>query len=77
MGNAVLSKIWTRIAGPILYDGNQCSPIVLETKVRSQVDSKDLLDASLLNTLHYKVRTEGKWSNPGKRVAPSSRPTYI
>ena len=30
------------------------------------------LDASLLNTQHYKVRV--KWSNPGKSVAPSPTP---
>ena len=33
---------------------------------------KMVLDASLLNTQHYKVRI--KWSNPGKGVAPSSTP---
>ena len=32
------------------------------------------LDASLLNTQHYKVRV--KWSNPGKEVAPSPTPLY-
>ena len=26
---------------------------------------------SLHNTHHYKVQIKGKWSNPGKRVAPS------
>ena len=31
-----------------------------------------VLDATLLNTQHYKVRI--KWSNPGKGVAPSSTP---
>ena len=34
-------------------------------------DSKIVLDASLLNTQHYKVRIKGKWSNPVKRVVPS------
>ncbi len=29
-----------------------------------------ILDASLLNTQHYKVQIKGKWSNPGKGVAP-------
>ena len=33
---------------------------------------KMVIDGSLLNTQHYKVRIKGKWSNPGKRVAPSS-----
>ena len=27
--------------------------------------------AFLLNTQHYKIRIKAKWSNPGKRVAPS------
>ena len=35
---------------------------------------KTLLDASLLNPQHYKIRVKGKWSNPGKRVVPS--PTH-
>ena len=43
-------------------------------QVQSQVESyqtlkKMVLDATLLNTQHYKVRV--KWSNPGKGVAPS------
>ena len=29
---------------------------------------KVLLDAFLLNSLHYKVRIKGKWNNTGKRV---------
>ena len=33
---------------------------------------KMLLDKYL--TLHYKVRIKGKWSNPGKGVAPSPIP---
>ena len=28
-----------------------------------------VLDAYLFNTQHYKVQIQGKWSNPGKRVA--------
>ena len=32
---------------------------------------KMLLDATLLNTQHYKVRIKVKWSNPGKGVVPS------
>ena len=35
---------------------------------------KMVLDASLLNTLHYKVRIKGKRSNSGKGIAPSSTP---
>ena len=32
---------------------------------------KMVVDASLLNTRHYKVRIKAKWSHPEKRVAPS------
>ena len=35
---------------------------------------KMVLDASLLNTQHFKVWIKGKWSNPGKGVAPSPTP---
>ena len=35
---------------------------------------KMVLDTSLLNTQHYKVRIKGKLSNPGKGEAPSSTP---
>ena len=30
-----------------------------------------VLDVSLLNTQHYKVRIKGRWSYPGKGVASS------
>ena len=33
---------------------------------------KMALDTCLLNNQQYKVRIKGKWSNPGKGVAPSS-----
>ena len=52
-----------------------CSPMVrgdrgsisvrVITKLKIMV-----LDASLLNPQHYKVRFKGKWSNPEKGVAP-------
>ena len=50
-----------------------CSPNTQETGVQSQVDSyqrlkKIVLDASLLNPQHYKVRV--KCSSRGKGVAP-------
>ena len=42
----------------------ECSPMALETKVQSQVASyqrqKMVLDASLLNTQHYKVPIKSK-----------------
>ena len=35
---------------------------------------KMVLDDSLLNTQHYKVRIRGKWSNPGKGIGTSPTP---
>ena len=35
---------------------------------------KMVLDTSLLNTQHYKVRIKVKWSNPGNGVAPFPTP---
>ena len=35
---------------------------------------KMVLDASLLNTQHYKIQTQLKWSNPEKGVVPSPTP---
>ena len=35
---------------------------------------KMVLHASLLNTQHYKIWIEGKWSNPEKRLVPSPTP---
>ena len=35
---------------------------------------KMVLDATLLNTQHYKVKIKAKWNNPGKGVAPN--PTF-
>ena len=37
---------------------------------------KMVIDASLLNTQHFKVWIKGKWSNPEKGVAPSPTPQY-
>ena len=53
--------------------------MVHETGVQSQVEScqnlkKMVLDASLLNTQHYKVRTKNKQNKPGNRVAPFPTP---
>ena len=45
------------------------SPRSIHTK-----DFKIVLDASLLNTQHYKLRIKGKWSNPGESVAPFPTP---
>ena len=53
----------------------ECSPMVQETGVQSQVvipkTQKMVLDATLLNTQHYKVRIKGKVE---KGVASSSPP---
>ena len=38
---------------------------------------KIVLDAFLLSTQHYKARINGKWNNPGKRVAPAPIPRCI
>ena len=50
-----------------------CSSMAWETGVQSN-HTKDfkkmLLDISLLNTQHYKVRIKVKSSNPGKGVSP-------
>ena len=35
---------------------------------------KLVLDATLLNSQHHKVRIKVNWSNPGKGVAPSLTP---
>ena len=41
-----------------------------------QTLKKMVLDATLLSTQHYKVRSRVKWSNPGNGVAPSPTPWY-
>ena len=53
----------------------ECSPMVQETSVQSQVKSYQRLKKSYLMppclTLSIiKVQIKGKWSNPGKGVAP-------
>ena len=57
----------------------ECSPMARESWVQSQVESyqrlkKMVLDASLLNTQHYKVRIKGKVEQSREGVAPS--PTH-
>ena len=54
--------------------------MVLETTVQSQVESyqrlkKIVLDTSLLNTQHYKLRIKSKRNNLGKEM-PSPTPRY-
>ena len=55
------------------------SPMAREIWVQSQVESyqrlkKMVLDASLLNTQHYKVRIKGKVEQSREGVAPSPTP---
>ena len=52
----------------------ECSPMARETWVQSQVESyqrlkKMVLDASLLNTQHYKVRIKGKVEQSRERIS--------
>ena len=63
----------------IWFQGLECSPMARETWVQSQVESyqrlkKMVLDASLLNTQHYKVRIKGKVEQFREGVAPSPTP---
>ena len=44
------------------------------TRLSDTKDSKMALDASLINSQHYKVRINVKWSNLGIGVAPSFTP---
>ena len=56
--------------------------LIKELGVQSQVESYQkflnmVLDASLLNTQHYKEWIKGKQRNPGKGVAPSLTPHVV
>ena len=56
---------WVHIITGPLAKWVECSPIVQETRVQSQVESYQrlknmVLDAALLNTQHYKVSIKGK-----------------
>ena len=57
-----------------LYTWVECSPMVRETGVKSQVESyqrlkKMVLDAALLSTQHYKVRIKGKVEQSRERCS--------
>ena len=57
--NSILLVLWV-----------ECSPMAWETRVQSQVKwyqryKKMVLDPSLLNTQHYKVRIKGKVEKSG------------
>ena len=43
-------------------------------RVLPKTKKKMVLNAFLPNTQHYKVQIKGKWSNPGKGIAPSPKP---
>ena len=60
------------IVGRIFTNGPGFNPRSSHTK-----NSKIVLDASLLNFQHYKVWTNGKWSNPWKGVVPSPLPRVV
>ena len=56
----------------------ECSPMARETCVQSQVESyqrlkKMVLDASLLNTQHYKVRIKGKVEQSRERSSATPK----
>ena len=65
---SVTSRIWTRVAVSISYDDNDYTT---GTSIKTQ---KMVLDAALLNTLHYKVRIKGKVEQSRER---SSALPYI
>ena len=57
----------------------ECSPMAAKAWVQSQVESyqrlkKIVLDATLLNTQHFKVRIKDKVEQSGKGVAPYPTP---
>ena len=53
---SVSSRIWTRVAVSISYDDNDYTTGTM------------VLDASLLNTQHYRVRIKGKMEQFGNGV---------
>ena len=63
--NFVIGSLVKRVA---------CSPMAWETSVQSQGESyqrlKNWFLMSTCLTLYYKAGIKGKWSNPGKGVAP-------
>ena len=62
----------------IHWHNRYSSPMIEETWVQSQVELYQRLKKSHLMppclTQHYKVWIKGKWSNPGKGVAPFPTP---
>ena len=59
----------------IIYIQYRTIGIMVRVFANGQVESyyrpqKMVLDASLLNTQHYKVQIKGKWSNPGEELHP-------
>ena len=71
-----IHAIFTFIEGSdLLYSIYLPPPMIQETEGRViPKTQKIVLDASLLNTQHYKVWIKGKWTNPGKGVETSPTP---
>ena len=70
--------IFIYLTSPLVY-WVECSQMVRGIGVQSEFVSyqrlkKKVLDASLFNTQHYKVRIKGKWSNLTKWVTLSPTP---
>ena len=61
-------KYWTLFVNGPGVQGSIPARVIPKTQ-------KMVLDATLLNSEHYKIRIKVKWSNPGKGVAPS--PTHL
>ena len=60
----IMVRVFANVPGDL---GLISGPVMTKTQ-------KMGLDASLLNTQHYKLRIKGKWSNPRKEECP---PLYL
>ena len=77
----VLGSSRENITGPLaLWVWVECLLMIQETGVKPRPShtkaSKIILDASLLNSQHYKIRIKGKWSNAKKGVVSTPTPWY-
>ena len=57
-------KVFVNASGD---QGSNSSRVIPKTR-------RMVLDAFLLNMQDYKIRIKGKWSNPGKGIAPFPTP---
>ena len=62
----------TRLVGRVFANGLEDLGSIPDCVIPKTL--KMVLDTSLLNTQYYRVRIKVKWSNPGKGVAPSTKP---